>query len=182
MIRPAHDEDLVAALTESQRLGMLGRRPIVDVVAHAEAFVQALVDTSGVVVDLGTGGGVPGLVIAARRPDLQLVLVDRRATRTDHVRRLVRRLGWADRVAVVTSDTQDLRSRVERFDAAVARGLGPPAMTLREGAGLVVVGGLVVISEPPPGTQTRWGDVTVDVLGVRRVDSPDPAVATFRRI
>ena len=49
--------------------------------------------SSGTVVDLGSGGGVPGLVIARARPDLRLVLVDRRAARTDHLPRLVRRLG-----------------------------------------------------------------------------------------
>ena len=99
---------LLDALASSQRLGMLGDRPIADVVDHAGAFVAALAASRGTVVDLGTGGGVPGLVIASARPDLRLVLVDRRATRTDHLGRLVRRLGLADRVEVVTADAAAL--------------------------------------------------------------------------
>ena len=55
--------------------------------------------SAGTVVDLGSGGGVPGLVIARARPDLRVVLVDRRSSRTDHLSRLVRRLGLDDRVA-----------------------------------------------------------------------------------
>jgi 16S rRNA (guanine527-N7)-methyltransferase len=81
------DPALIDALRASQRLGMLGGRSIYEVVDHASAFVAALADVRGLVVDLGAGGGVPGLVIAAARPDLRLVLVDRRATRTDHLRR-----------------------------------------------------------------------------------------------
>src|SRR5690606_36882300 len=99
----ADDEPLIAALQLSQHLGMLGPRPIAALVDQATAYVPALdaaETTGGVVVDLGSGGGVPGLVIARRRPSLRLVLVDRRTTRTDHLRLLVVRLGLTDRVEV----------------------------------------------------------------------------------
>ena len=84
---------------------------MVDVVEHAAAFVVALEAVTGTVVDLGSGGGVPGLVIATARPDLRLVLVDRRVGRTDHLVRLVRRLGLDDRVTVLTADAEDLAGR-----------------------------------------------------------------------
>src|SRR5215204_5250042 len=98
---------------------MLGERPIDEVVVHAGSFVDALVGVQGTVLDLGSGGGVPGLVIAEARPDLFVVLVDRRATRTDHLRRLVARLGWRDRVEVVTADAAALPGRRPPADAAV---------------------------------------------------------------
>jgi 16S rRNA (guanine527-N7)-methyltransferase len=175
------DAALAEALASSQRLGMLGRRPVTEVIEHAGGFVRALADVTGTVIDLGTGGGVPGLVIAAARPDLGLVLVDRRATRTDHVQRLVRRLSWTDRVEVRTADTDQLRAEDRRFDAAVARGFGPPATTLAAAAALVRPGGLVVISEPPPGTTSRWDDLDLREYDVAQVPSPSPTVATFRR-
>ena len=62
------DRALAEALAVSQRLGMLGERPIDEVIAHAGAFVDALAGTRGTVVDLGSGGGVPGLVIARAAP------------------------------------------------------------------------------------------------------------------
>ena len=122
------DGPLLAALGDSQRLGMLGRLPVADVVAHSEAFVGALVGVTATVVDLGTGGGVPGLVIAWRRPDLSLVLADRRTTRTDHVSRLVHRLGLAERVRVIAAEAATLPRRLVGtvIGAVVARGYGPP--------------------------------------------------------
>lgn len=175
----ADDGLLEAALAESQRLGMLGARPIVAVIAHAEAFVTALESVRGRVVDLGTGGGVPGLVIAARRPDLQMVLVDRRMTRTDHVARLVRRLGFADRVEVRTADTDELIAVGERFDGVVARGFGPPERTLATVAALVAAEGRAVISEPPPATPRRWNEATLTRLGLVQLPTASPRVAAF---
>ena len=59
-------DDLHDALRESQRLGFLGARPIDEVIEHARSFVRGLdaVGSNGSVIDLGAGGGVPGLVIA----------------------------------------------------------------------------------------------------------------------
>ena len=177
----AEPAGLIEALASSQRLGMLGDRPIPEVIEHARAFVTALADVHGVVVDLGAGGGVPGLVIAHDRPDLRLVLIDRRSTRTDHLRRLVARLGWGDRVEVVAADAAAVVGRLAPADAAVARGFGPPLTTLAAATRLVIAGGLLVVSEPPVPDPTRWPAADVTAAGWSRIPSPDPRVATFRR-
>jgi 16S rRNA (guanine527-N7)-methyltransferase len=174
------DQALVEALTSSQQLGMLGHRPIGEVIDHAGAFVEALASTSGTVVDLGSGGGVPGLVIARARADLRLVLVDRRATRADHLRRLVRRLDLDDRVEV---HAVEARALVAGFaDAVVARGFGPPAETLRRATPLLVQSGLVVISEPPEPSVDRWPITLLDRLRLAREPWSDDRVAVFRRV
>lgn len=174
---------LMAALTESQRLGFLGSRPIEEVIEHARAFVAGLrlVDGGCRVIDLGSGGGVPGLVIAHDRPDLQVTLLDRRTKRTDFLERMVRRLGWDERVSVIAGDVADFDPH-PRFDAAVARGFGPPTQTLRVAASMVRPGGFVVISEPPQGD--RWDADVVASLCVERVRSPVAAgrVVVFARL
>lgn len=186
---------LVAVLTESQRLGFLGARPVTEVVAHARSFVGALSElpAGSRIIDLGAGGGVPGLVIAHDRPDLEVHLLDRRTKRTDFLERVVRRLGWSDRVLVVARDVEDhLADTPEAFDAVVARGFGPPDITLATAVRLVRPGGVIVISEPPEGD--RWAPALLARLGVERVAVerfsadravvPKPsasAVAVFRR-
>jgi 16S rRNA (guanine527-N7)-methyltransferase len=135
---------------------MLGGAPITEFIEHSESFVDALGDVSGTVVDLGSGGGIPGLVIAWRRRDLDIVLVDRRATRTDHLRRLVARLGVGERVAVVTSEARALpRLLGHAVDAVVARSFGSPRAVMQAAAPILADGGLLVVSEPPDGCD-RW--------------------------
>lgn len=171
--------DLTAALQQSQRLGFLGDRPIDEVIDHAGGFVEALTDVTGCVVDLGSGGGVPGLVIACARPDLELTLVDRRTKRTDFLDRMIHKYGLRERVHVEATDTgQLINASSSHFDAAVARGFGPPMMTLSTGARLVKVGGIVVISEPPVGD--RWDVAGLSELGVERVFTAG-GVVVFRR-
>ena len=50
-------------------------------------------ETSGIWMDLGTGAGFPGLVIAAMQPERQVVLVESRARRIDWLTRAVEGMG-----------------------------------------------------------------------------------------
>lgn len=174
-------DGLVEVLNEAQHFGFLGARPITEVIEHAGAFVEALSQLSADsrVIDLGSGGGVPGLVIAHDRPDLHVTLLDRRTKRTDFLERSVRRLGWTERVSVVGIDVAAFDPD-PLFDAAVARGFGPPAETLTVAARLVRVGGRVVISEPPTGD--RWDGEQLARAGVERVNGPFGRVAVFIRL
>ncbi len=170
---------LVDALLVAQRLGFLGSRPIPEVIAHARGFVRALEACDRVVesvLDLGSGGGVPGLIIAHDLPAVRLTLLDRRAKRTDALERLVHRLGWQDRITVACTDVTTFVPD-DRFDAVVARGFGPPEFTLAHAVRFVRDGGPIVISEPPE--VDRWDDRLLAELGLRRVgDSGVPARTT----
>ncbi|MEM9040133.1 MAG: RsmG family class I SAM-dependent methyltransferase, partial [Actinomycetota bacterium] len=78
-------ERLAEVLEAGRARGDLGARPVEWVVDHSQAFVRALSSVEGRVADLGSGAGVPGLVIAVERPDLDVVLVDRRRHRADRL-------------------------------------------------------------------------------------------------
>lgn len=169
---------LVDALLDAQRLGFLGSRPIPEVIGHARGFVRALQACDPVVesiLDLGSGGGVPGLIIAHDLPTVRLTLLDRRAKRTDALERLVRRLGWQDRITVVCTDVATFDPD-RPFDAVVARGFGPPEFTLAQAVRFVRDGGPIVISEPPE--VDRWDDRLLAELGLRRVGESSSAPGT----
>jgi 16S rRNA (guanine527-N7)-methyltransferase len=172
---------LIEVLEESRRLGFLGGRPVADVIEHARSFVENLEDVGSdmTILDMGSGGGVPGLVIAHDLADVSIVLLDRRRTRTDFLERVTRRLGWFPRVDVIVGDAaQPPPQRAESFDRAVARGFGPPVKTLTTAVRWVRVGGEILISEPPDGD--RWNDVDLSPLGVERLPST-PSIARFVR-
>lgn len=167
MLAPLHFRAVAArrTLTEvlesAQRVGTLGDRPIPEVIEHARQFVSALEGVSGRVIDIGTGAGVPGLVIAEDRPDLEVVLVDRRATRMDALRLGVAALELEGRVSVLTSDVDALVRDPEHagtYDAVVCRGFGPPESTAPLARGLLKNGGLLIVSEPPSPDPSRWSE------------------------
>jgi 16S rRNA (guanine527-N7)-methyltransferase len=155
-------------LTTAQRVGTLGDRPIPEVIEHAQAFVAALVDVRGTVIDIGTGAGVPGLVIAQERPDLVLVLADRRATRMDALQMGVSGLGWADRITVLTCDIAELGKlpdHVGQYDAVVCRGFGSPEVTAPLARPLLKNGGTLIVSEPPSPKPSRWTSELLEKTG-----------------
>jgi 16S rRNA G527 N7-methylase RsmG len=166
------DERLLAALDESRRFGALGEQAEV-ALSHGERFLAAL-GAARFVLDLGSGGGVPGLVIAVRRPDLHLTLLDRRTARTDLLLRLVGRLGLTDRVTVLAGEATELGVDPRyygKFDAVVCRSFGTPLVTAHCAKPFLAVGGRLVVSEPPTG-EARWDLPEIASLGFRPATSP----------
>jgi len=168
-LSPNHRKKLLDALGDAQRIGMLGDRSLDAVIDHSLAFVAALPDTVRTVVDLGSGGGDPGLVIAAARPELVTTLVDRRAKRTDLLTRLVGRMGFQAHVEVLEIDVALLPQRFpgRTWDAVTSRGFGSPAYTAQHAAPLLASGGLLIVSEPPESDGGRWRDPEVEATGLK---------------
>ena len=106
------------------------------------------------VVDVGSGNGLPGIVIALLRPDLRLTLVEPSARRCAFLRTAASRASAA--VTVVRSRVEDLAAP-EAFDAAVSRAVFKPARWLALAAPLVRPGGSVFT-----------------LLGREPLPSPDP--------
>jgi 16S rRNA (guanine527-N7)-methyltransferase len=151
------------ALERAQELGFLGPGPVEAQRAHATGFGEVVEATLGrppdSLVDLGSGGGVPGLVLAARWPACSTVLVESNRRRSEHLRAVVSAQRWAGRVEVLEARAEVVArdpARRQSFAVATARSLGEPAVTAELASGLVRVGGLLVVSEPPEPTPARW--------------------------
>ncbi|MYK91481.1 MAG: 16S rRNA (guanine(527)-N(7))-methyltransferase RsmG [Synechococcus sp. SB0669_bin_8] len=102
-------------------------------------------------VDVGTGGGIPGLVLAVALPESRWVLVDSLQRKCAAVRAMAGALGLKARVEVVCTRVEVLGRDPQyrgRFDVAVARGVAaapdippPPAPLLdRRGVALLYRG------------------------------------------
>jgi 16S rRNA (guanine(527)-N(7))-methyltransferase RsmG len=79
------------------------------------------------VLDLGTGGGLPGVVLKIVRPDLLFTLLDSTQKKINVVKELIGLLGL-DGVDAVWGRAEDLgkqRKYTERYDVVVARAVGP---------------------------------------------------------
>lgn len=146
-------------LEDAQRLGTLGARPIDEVIEQARRFLAFLPSGPVRIIDIGTGAGVPGLVIAAERRDCHTTLVDRRAARMDALTRGVAATGLGDCVQVLTADVRDVGRMTEHsgaYDVVVSRGFGPPSVTASLARPLLKDGGMLLVTEPPETEQSRW--------------------------
>lgn len=154
------DAPLLAALETIRARGAIGERSLPAAVAHADHFVELIPVGARSLVDLGSGGGLPALVICWRRPDLLVTMVERRATRADLLRRAVVSLGVGEHGTVLTADVDQLiKTSPHRFDVVTARSFGDVATTTRAAAGLLAAGGVALISEPPEDRSATWTEV-----------------------
>jgi 16S rRNA (guanine527-N7)-methyltransferase len=168
-------EDLLEVLAAAQGRGAIGPIPLADHVRHALGFLAAWPDLADAtaVLDLGSGGGLPGLVLAARLPETRFVLLDGRMERARLLETMVDGLGWADRVAILAERAEVAAHRPglrRGFPAVVARGFGPPAATAECGTGFLAPEGVLVVSGPPGGAPERWLADPLGELGLELVD------------
>ncbi len=157
-------------LEDARRLGLVGPGPTLPHLDHALGFGQA----EGACLDLGSGAGLPGLPLALAWPESSWTLVDAGTRRVEFLQAAVSALGLGDRVAVVEGRAEELARRDGlrgRFELVVARGFASPAVTAECAAGFLVVGGRLVVSEPPGGRPDRWPADGLAVVGLEPGES-----------
>ncbi len=74
-------------------------------------------------LDIGTGGGFPGLAVAAVRP-YAMILVEPRRKRAEFLAACVDRLGLGDRVTVETAKVENVQATVDIISARAVSSVG----------------------------------------------------------
>lgn len=106
---------------------------LVDLTIADAAIVAAASEPGGAWIDVGSGAGAPGLILALMRPQLTMVLVEPRDRRVAFLRSVIGRLGLANvRVERKRSDALG----PGQWDSAISRATLPPQQWLEEGARL----------------------------------------------
>jgi len=116
--------------------------PAGDLVEDSLVLLEHLGDAR-LLVDVGSGGGLPGLPLKIARPDLEVTLIEADEAKAAFLVRACAELGLSG-VEVVASRAEalgrDARYR-ERFDVAVARAVAPMRVLAELCLPLVRVGG-----------------------------------------
>lgn len=141
---------------------------------HAAGFLPAAcrVHDEFVGVDLGTGAGVPGVVLALRRPRSRWLLLDSSERRVDLASAAVRAVGLEDRVEVRHGRAEDLAHDPDwrgQVDLVVARAFGSPAEVAECGLPLVDRAGTMVVSVERA-ARAVWQRLTATALAPSRFD------------
>ena len=164
---------LTEILARSRALGFLGPTTLDLQIEHARGFAAALaaqgVDSPASVIDLGSGGGLPGLVLSEIWPEARIILMDGSVRRCEFLSEVIEEFGLSEHVSVLAGRAEDLGHREDlrgAIDVVVARSFGPPAVTAECGAPFLVEGGALVVSEPPEAAAERWPAEGVATLGL----------------
>lgn len=177
-------DELRRALAEARALGFLGPGPLEVHEESAVAFTEAMGELSGTALDLGSGGGVPGLLLAAHYCDVDWVLLDQSRRRTSFLAHRVAILGWSPRVTVHRAAAEDAAHDAAlrgAFAAVVARSFGRPAVTAECAVAFLRLGGRLAVAEPPEEREhVRWPTPALASLGLRPIAGPTTRrIATF---
>jgi 16S rRNA (guanine527-N7)-methyltransferase len=148
-------ERWLAALVDTPGLTSLAlpeaRRMLLEDSLRAEPLVRRL---EGPLVDVGSGGGAPGIPLAASLPELEVTLLEAERRKCDFLE------PWTDELAnlrVVWGRAED--QPTDTYGVAVAKALALPPVAAEWCLPLVRQGGCVVLFVGP----------TADVGGVARV-------------
>ncbi|MDR2779971.1 MAG: 16S rRNA (guanine(527)-N(7))-methyltransferase RsmG [Synergistaceae bacterium] len=99
--------------------------------------------------DVGTGGGLPGIVWGTCRPDMRGVLIDSVGKKINIVRGIIRALELENISAINERSEETALSRRETFDVAAARAVASAPVLAEYLSPLVRAGGLLIAFKGP---------------------------------
>ncbi len=139
------------------------RRVLLDDALRGLELVRA---GGGSVVDVGSGGGTPGIPLAAALPGREVTLLEAEGRKCDFLRRWEPEL---PNVRVVWGRAEE--QPVDEYGVAVAKALAPPAVAAEWCLPLVRPGGLAILWVGPSAEPARVA-VVAERLAGELVDSP----------
>ncbi|TVQ99018.1 MAG: hypothetical protein EA398_12640 [Deltaproteobacteria bacterium] len=115
-----------------------------EIVLDSVHLAEVLPEPPGVLLDVGSGAGLPGLPVLLARPDWRAVLLEPRRRRVDFLRHAVDSLGLRERAQVVEARLDDALAADlldVPFDAVAAKAVFPPPQWAERARDLVRTGG-----------------------------------------
>jgi 16S rRNA (guanine527-N7)-methyltransferase len=160
--------------------------------------VQELLDVSAPplgcrTVDVGSGGGVPGIVIAVLRPDMPVTLIDSDQRKSGFLIHVAGLLGLSQvRVDAIRAEDAGRRADLrEQFDLATSRATAPPPVLCELALPLLRVGGTLaaLVADAPAARHScaraasvcGGGDPEAPAHGVLIVRKVAPTPAEYPR-
>ena len=155
--------ELLAKCTRARLTGTRGTDEIYTLQIQDCVSSLEYLPSSGKVIDVGSGGGLPGIVWAVHRPDLRVTLLDSVNKKCEAVREIIAALEVKNVEVVCARSEEYARSNREEYDLAGARGLAAAGVCAELLSPLVRTGGRVMtfkgekVHEEISEVENKWG-------------------------
>jgi 16S rRNA (guanine527-N7)-methyltransferase len=136
--------------------------------------VEIVRGIGGPIVDVGSGGGAPGIPLAVSLPEREVTLLEANGRKCDFLRR------WAPANASVMQGRAEEQG-TDGFGVAVAKALAPPPVAAELCLPLVRPGGAVVLWVGPTADVGRAARVAQQIGAELAEDSP-PGFLVLRKV
>jgi len=106
------------------------------------AVVEKLIPANSKVFDIGSGAGLPGLVLAIVRPDITIGLIEPLMRRSEFLKEVVADLGITEQVTVIRGRAEELKGQTA--PVVTARAVAPLGKLLTWSLPLTTEGGQIL--------------------------------------
>lgn len=137
------------------------------------ALVATALPRDATVADIGSGAGLPGLVVALARPDLSVTLVEPLLRRTSFLEEVVSDLGLSN--VIVRRDRAEALHGGETFEVVTARAVAPLDRLLAWCLPLVAPHGSMIAMKG----DSAEAEIEAARTVIRRLGAAEPAIETI---
>jgi 16S rRNA (guanine527-N7)-methyltransferase len=142
---------------------------VLDLIEDSKLFFDAIDFTPGMnILDLGTGGGFPGIVIAINHPEVNVVLVDSIQKKINVVKDIIKRLELTNAKAICSRAEDLIKPPVDpqnlfqnNFNYVVARSVTVLQDLAKWSKSLLKPGGKLI--------SVKGGDIKGEILSTRKL-------------
>ena len=168
-------DGVTRGLIGPREAGRIWERHLLNCVAIAPALPP-----NASVIDVGSGAGLPGIVLAIARPDVRVDLVEPLARRTGYLTEVVDELTLGDRVAVVRARAEEAAAKptvfhVKQADVVVSRAVAALDRLAAWCLPLTSVGGTVMALKGSSAAE----EVATHAAAVRRLGGGQPMLRVY---
>ena len=179
-------EALEAVWESARATGSLGSVSMDELREHAAGYISPnlRLQPGARCVDMGTGVGVPGVLLALLYPETTWCLLDASARRCEIAWEAVREAGLDDRVEVAHERADDFARKPQwraAIDLVVARLFGPPSEVAECGVPLLAENGSLVVSVSAT-TANVWKSADLSPLAASVVEQWKTTSASYVRV
>ena len=168
---------LAEVFSLAQERGWIGGRDVEQHIEHSLGFAAVAATVPTVAVDLGSGGGLPALVLAGLWPHSRWTLVESSLARAAFLELQSAQLGWSDRVEVRQAAAQSLGQEEQyrgRADLVTARSFGASPLVIEAAVPLIRVGGELIVSAAPAAAPWPFDELAAHGMGPDRLTQTPP--------